>query len=322
MRTIVLSRANVVANGKNNTLTYNFPSSVDLTGAEVAVSNITMYYSWENINASPLANNTFKYYWGDPTSVSATTITLPAGLYELADINAYLQWKFIQDGKYLVNGSGQYVYYAELVINPTEYAVQVNTYPVPTSLPTGWSNPGGLTLPATSFTPVLEFPANFNQVVGFTAGFKTTYSTGTATPNSVISSTAPEIQPNSSVLVSLTGISNKYANPSSIIYSVAPNVALGELIVEKPAQFNWNRFIAGTYNQLTLQFLGYDLTPITIQDPNITIILCIRDMDDQVGDVGKETGMAPSMNAQIAMRNPASQNGISGKGLYAGKTYR
>lgn len=320
MRTIVLTRGNVVAGSNNNTLVYNFPNSVDLTGAEVAVSNITMYYSWENINATTLNNNKFNYYWGvTPTKFE---VILPNGLYELADINAFLQWTFIKNGHYLVNGAGQYVYYAELVINPTEYAVQLNTYPVPTSLPVGYSNPAGLVFPASYFNPQVEFPANFNDIVGYNVGFKSSLNSGVNDNLSYISSVAPEIQPNSSVLVSITGISNKYANPSSIIYSVAPNVGLGELIVEKPAQFNWNRFIGGTYNRLSVQFLGNDLSPLTILDPNITIILCIRDNDDLIGDIGQETGSAPNQNIQMAMRTPASQNSVSGKGLYAGRGYR
>ena len=320
MRTIVLTRSNVVAGSNNNTLVYNFPNSVDLTGAEVAVSNITMYYSWENINSTILSNNKLNYYWG--TSAVKYEVVIPNGLYELADINAYLQWTFIQNKHYLVNGAGQYVYYAELVINPTEYAVQLNTYPFPTALPTGYSNPGGITFPAQTFNPQVEFPSKFNEIVGYAVDFKSSLNLGANTNLSYLSTTAPEIQPNSSVLVSISGISNKYANPSSIIYSVAPNVGLGELIVEKPAQFNWNRFIGGTYNRLSVQFLGNDLRPLTIIDPNITIILCIRDNDDLIGDIGQETGNAPNHNVQIAMRTPASQNSVSGKGLYAGRGYR
>ena len=40
--------------------------------------------------------------------------------------------------------------------------------------------------------------------------------------------------------------------------------------------------IDGTYNQLRVQFLGIDKQPITIKDPNMTIVLTIRDKNDIV----------------------------------------
>lgn len=302
MRTIVLNSTNIVGSN-NNTLIYSFPNSVDLTGCEIAVSNITMYYSWDNINGTTLQNNTFSYYWvvgGTPTKFD---VIIPDGLYEIADINAYLQYVFIQNGHYLVNSTSQNVYYAELIINPTQYSVQLNTFAVPTSLPAGFTNPAGLVFPATTFNPQVEFPANFNKIVGYTAGFTSSLNSGGGNTLSYLSSTAPNVQPNSAVLIAMSGIDNKYANPSSIVYSVAPNVGLGELIVEKPAQFNFNRMLSGTYNQLRLGFLGTDLAPITIRDPNMTIILVIRDQDDLYNDLGASRsggagGLTHSINAR------------------------
>jgi len=313
MRTLVLNGTNIVSGTNNSTLIYNFPSSVDLTGCEIAVSNLTMYYSWDNINSSPLANNTFSYQWvvaGVPTTF---TITIPNGLYEIADINALLQFTFIQNGHYLVNASGSYVYYAQLVINPTAYAVELDTFAVPTSLPSGWTNPASLALPATTFNPNVSFPANFNQIVGFVAGFSSGLNTGIGTTLSFLSTITPQVQPNSSLLIAISGIDNKYSNPSTIIYSVAPNVSLGELIVEKPAQFNFNKLLSGQYNQLRLQFLGSNLSPIQIRDPNMTIILIIKDQDDLYMDSGAGNG---SSTAQSQIRSGAKLvgQGISGVG--------
>ena len=74
-------------------------------------------------------------------------------------------------------------------------------------------------------------------------------------------------------------------------------VGFGELINERPAQFNFNRFLAGTYNQLTLQFLGTNLQPITIQDPNMTIICVIKDREDNMDDIG--SGVASTSSSQM-----------------------
>ncbi len=78
--------------------------------------------------------------------------------------------------------------------------------------------------------------------------------------------------------INISNIDNIYANPSSVIYSLSPSVAIGELIVEKPPQFNFNKLLRGTYNELRLQFLGTDLQPVQIKDPNMTILLTIRDL--------------------------------------------
>lgn len=285
MKTIVLSQKDIVSGTNNTTLVYKFPNSVDLTGCQVAVSSIQMYYSWDNINIT-YENNTFSYNWivaGVPTTF---TLTIPNGLYELADLNNFLQYSFIANGHYLVNSSGLNVYYAEFILNPTRYAVQINTFPVPTALPVGWTNPAGLVFPAATFNPIITLPAKFNDIVGFTAGFATAQNLGVGTNLSYLSTIAPQIQPNSNLLVALSGIDNKYANPSSVIYSVSPSVNLGELIVDRPANFNWNRLLAGTYNQLRLQFLGNTFQSINIRDPNMTIILVIQDQDDLITDIG------------------------------------
>jgi hypothetical protein len=316
MRTIVLNSENIVEGTNNNTLVYNFPNSVDLTGAMIALSQVFMYYSWDNIS-SLLNNNRFSYVWvEDVGGVDVPTvynILIPDGLYEVTDINSYLQFVFIQNGHYLVNDVGQNVYYAELVVNPNRYAVQVNTYPVPTALPLNWTNPAGLVFPVQEFNPQITFPADFSKVVGYTAGFQTSLNTGVNTNLSYLSTTAPKVQPNSNLFVSITGIDNKYASPTSIIYSLAPNVGFGELIVDRPSEFNWNRVLAGTYNQLRLQFLGTDLRPITIRDPQMTIILVLKDSDDHIIDIGHMT----TQNQQLYSRSGVSaQQSIGGTGMF------
>jgi hypothetical protein len=140
MRSIVFNRTSIVPNTNNTTLVYNFPSSVDLTGAMVAVSNISMYYSWDNINIT-YGNNTFSYVWRVGGTDTTFTVTIPNGLYEVKDLNAFLQFTFIANGHYLINSAAQNVYYAEFVVNPNRYAIQINTYAVPTSLPSGFTAP-------------------------------------------------------------------------------------------------------------------------------------------------------------------------------------
>jgi len=297
--TIVLNQANIVPDGNNNSLIYKFPNSVAFPNHEIAIQNIVMYYSWENINSSPLSNNTFSYAWVSGSTTTVYNLVIPDGLYEVSDLNYYLQYSFIKNGTYLIDDAGRNVYYAEFLINPTKYAVQINTFPVPTSLTglTGWTTPvaepasgsaGWVGFATTTFNPQLTIPNSLNKILGFTTPnpFQTAINTGVGTNLSYISNVAPQVQPNSSVYVSLSNISNKYSVPSSIIYSLSPNVAFGEQINDYPPQFVWNKLLSGTYNELRLQILGIDFQPLKIRDPNMTIILVIRDTKDMGGMVG------------------------------------
>ena len=306
MRTIVLNQTNLVNDGNNSTLVYKFPNSVNFSNSQIAVSNITMYYSWFNIS-SKLGNNKFTFNWvnaAGTNNYTTYTITIPDGLYEVSDINYFMQFVFINAPSlsstiispvpanpfYLVNSAGDYVYYVEWLVNPTAYAIQLNTYNVPIALPVGYTNPGGTLLPAQSFNPIVTTPSSFNSIVGFSSSFSSSQNQNNAGVNpgtttaykigstfSYLSTTTPQVQPNSNLLISISNIDNKYSSPSSIIYSLAPAVAIGELIVEKPPEFNFNKLLPGTYNELRVQFLGTDLQPVQIKDPNLTMLLVIKD---------------------------------------------
>jgi hypothetical protein len=274
-QTIVLNKNNISDLTTNNTLVYKFPNSVQFKNNSIALEALTMYYSWTNINSSPLSNNTFSYTWKVGSTVSSYTITIPNGLYEISDINSYLQYVFIQNGHYLVNSSSQNVYYAEFLVNPTTYGVNIITYAVPTSLPSGYTAPSGFAgYPSASYYPVITIPANFNNIVGYTAGYTTSSGTNS-------SSSTPQVQPNPTLFLTCSGISNKYTNPSTVLYSITPTVALGEIIDDRPYEKSYAKLVDGTYNQITIKILGSDLNPITILDPAMTIMLSIRDDNDK-----------------------------------------
>jgi hypothetical protein len=291
MRTLVLNYNNLVQDGQNNKMVYKFPNSVLFNNHYLAFAACSMYYSWFNISAE-LKNNTFTYNWqGSSGTYTTYTITIPDGLYEVDVLNQLLQFNFIKNGHYLIDNNGLNVYYAEFQINEPRYAVQINTYLIPTSLPTNWTAPAGFAFPVTTFNPIITLPSLFNNILGFTAGFATAQNQSNSytppTSNyvsklangtiSYISTSPPNIQPNSSILFSISNIDNAYAQPTSIIYTLVPNVGVGQIINERPPNFIWNKLIPGTYNELRLTILGTDLNPIKINDPSITIVLVIKD---------------------------------------------
>lgn len=291
MRTLVLNSSNIIQDGNNNKLVYKFPNSVQFRDSYIAFASATMYYSWFNIQSS-YVNNTFSYNWINNLGVPTTyNVLVPDGLYEVDTLNKFLQFTLIQNGHYLVNNANQNVYYAEFIVNPARYAIQINTYLFPTALPAGWSNPAAVPFPPQSFNPIITLPANINIILGYSAGFATNQNLNNAYVPPVsqyvsklangtlsyVSTQAPNVQPNSSLLFSLSNIDNAYATPSSILYTLVPTVAIGELIVEKPSAFIWTKLINGTYNELRLTILGTDLSPIKINDPAMTFVLVVKD---------------------------------------------
>jgi hypothetical protein len=306
MFVIVLNQTNVVPDGQNNKLIYKFPNSVVLKDKYIAVSNISMYYSWFNITST--SQNNFLTYTFTSAGVTTTyTILIPDGLYEISAINNFCQFTMIQNNTYWTDTVGDYVYPFDMIVNPNRYAIQINTYLVPdaaTAAAAGYTPPAGI-LPANFWptvpqNPVITIPANFNIIVGYTAGFASnanvnnTYVPPTASAStnyvakdgagtlSYLSNTSPQVQPNNNVLFSLSNISNPYSQPSSIIYSLNPNVAVGEQVYETPPNFMWNKMIDGTYNEIRLTFLGNNLQPLIINDPNMTILLTIRDKSENM----------------------------------------
>ena len=294
MFVIVMNGTNIVQDGNNNKLVYRFPNSVVLKDKYIAVSSISMYYSWFNIT-TVYTNNTFTYTWNG-TLNKTYTVTIPDGLWDISAINNYIQYICLQNGTYWTV-SGTYYYPFELIVNANRYAIQLNTYQIPTSTPTGGTTPPA-GWPTTVFNSIVTFPSDFNEIVGYSAGFASannvgggitfqtpSKSTNYASVNSVntisyLSDLPPQVQPYSSVLFSLSNINNPYTQPSSIIYSLNSHVGVGELISEKPPNFMWNRMIDGTYSELRLTFLGPNLQPLIINDPNMTILLTIRDKDE------------------------------------------
>ena len=285
MNTIVLNSSNILAGSNNSTLVYNFPNSVTFDTHQIAVQSVSMYYSWTNINNITLQNNVFTYTWVVAGATTTYTVTIPTGLYEISDINSYLQFVFIQNGHYLINATGKYIYYAEFLVNPSQYSINIITYPVPTSLPTGWSLPvanpqtGALAwpgFPTTFFNPRITIPANFNLIVGYAAGFTTSQNTGVNTVLTFNSSVSPQVAPNPNCLITVSNISNIYASPSSVIFNINANVGFGELIISQPSEYAFNDLIKGTVNSLFIRLIGANGNSLNILDPNITILLLIR----------------------------------------------
>tara|TARA_R100000951_G_scaffold107427_1_gene102763 strand:+ start:475 stop:1362 length:888 start_codon:yes stop_codon:yes gene_type:complete len=278
VNSIVLTTANITDTTKNSTFEYEFPNSVNFKDMEIALINASLYYSWFNIS-DELSNRTFSYQYTVGVTTTTRTVTLDEGLYEISDINKALQFDFIAAGLYLVDSNGDNVYYAEFLVNSVKNSIDINTYAVPTSLPSGFTEPSNFVgYPTATYNVNIQMAANFNNIVGYASDFETGLSSGVGTTLSFNSTKSPNVNPNSSVLVEIDIIDNPFGTPSNIIYAIVPNVGVGSLIYVSPAEYSYNTIKNGIYNKLRLRLLNKDtLLPLTINDGEITIILGIKE---------------------------------------------
>jgi hypothetical protein len=236
---------------------------------------VSIYYSWFNISATN-NNNTFQFVW--PTFAGSTTytVTITDGYYDIPGLNSYLQQFCITNGLYLVNATGDYVYYLEFVTNSNYYAIQLNCYPVPTALPVGWTNPGSITFPVVASTPQLIVPATeFTTLIGFNAG---TYPAAfQATNYSKLSDFTPQVTPIQSLILACTLLSNKYSNPNTVLYSFSPaGTTFGSIIQSQPAFPSWVDIADGSYSFFDIQFLDQNFNNVILKDTNIVVQLLIK----------------------------------------------
>ena len=281
MRTLIINSGNLVPNGFNDTYQYRFPQgSVRFQNDTVALASISMYFSWDNITSALTGgqynNNTYEYIWTDGSGTSTHTVVMPDGYYEYSTMNEYLQYTMVQNGHYLIDNTGNFVYYLEIVANQTFFAVQLNSYPVPTALPALWLNPAGIVFPAVASTPqfVILPTNNFQITTGFNPGIYPPVIQ--ATNYSVLSQNTPQITPVQSLILQCSLLNNQYALPSTLLYSFNPaNTPFGALITINVPAFAFVDIQDGSYSDFTISFKDQNLNRVFIKDPNIVVLMVV-----------------------------------------------
>jgi hypothetical protein len=282
---VILNQTNLVAgNTNNNIYRYDFPGGAEFKNGKIAVSSISIYYSWENINVSN-SNNTLSIIFpisngmaGDTTAT--LSITFPDGTYSVSDMNEYLQSQMILNNYYLINSSSNYVYYIEIVENSVRYGIQLNCYPVPIAVPTGWTAPsatwGGVGLPnVLTNTPQLVVPStNITTLLGYAAG--TFPSSQQVTTQSFLSTSTPELSTVSSVIVGTSLVNNKLSSPRNVIYSFAPSGSYGDLISSYAYQYSWVDIVDGPTSSLDIILYDQNFSALQVIDTNIVIFMLIK----------------------------------------------
>ena len=273
--TLVLNSQNVYEGG-NNTYKYNFiQGNFNIPpDSEVMVANVQIPFSFYNITAA-YNNNQFQFSWPTGSSGYTTiTITIPDGFYTTTSLNYYLQQIMISNGYYLIDGSGQNVYYYSIQYNSYQYGNQVLAYTVPTSLPSGYSAPSNWAgYPSVSRTPYITIlNNNFGTFLGFTAGnYPAAGYTQSYSANSSITPVGSTVN---SIILRCSLVDNKVGTPMDILDSFTiGGTSFGANINYAPTVPKWVKLSSGSFSNFYITFTDQNLNLLAALDDNILITL-------------------------------------------------
>ena len=315
---LTLNSSNVVNGTTNNTYQYNFPNgSFNIPdGSEMAISQITIPYSWVNIS-SALGNNVLGYAIPQGSSIQYFYTTLPDRFYDISALNLALQTLFKTNGHYWsvlpsgATGSVNLVYYYPITIS-TNYALYTNTITSITILTSAniatvfgsgassgsWGGTYPTTLLSTYNYASLFIPSTTSTSIGYILGF--TGGNSIISPSSVNGSFYPTLGVSSSsinsngnsltsfppfpaqgstvngVVVRCNLVSNYISNQMDILDAFPITSYYGNNINYVPIADNWIKVKGGKYNNLSIYFQDQNLNPLKIIDPNVLITLLIR----------------------------------------------
>jgi hypothetical protein len=272
-KTIILNTTNIVEGTDNTKLVYNFPSGgYNFKSDQITLVSLYQFFSIFNITTG-YANNSFSYTWFDDIEYS---INIPNGYYEFSDLNSYFQSIMLANTHYMTNADGKNVFFLEFVVNASRYAVQINSYPLDTTIQSaeGYILPADATwsVPETSKQSLFNInTTGFGELLGYGVGSYPPSQTGVI---SFLSSSAPQVTPYSSILVSCSLVNNRTIIPSNIIASYTPlGTSIGSLFKYEPAYAEFSDIDDGQYTQMTIEFRDQLGRSLVIQDPNMLISL-------------------------------------------------
>ena len=277
VKLIVINSSNYVENS-GNTYIYKLPQTMKFSKkSKVGVASLSMYNSTFNISASRGNNKlTFTFPSATPQTLN---ITFDDGYYSIDQMNYYVQSKMYENKMYVTNGINTY-YFFEIVQNAVRYAVQLNSFYLPTlaqATTLNYVQPAGATwsYPASNRTPQLTFNDSFGNLIGFEGQ---TYPATVQTTNQSIDSTkTPNISPVDSYILTCNLINSKYSIPSNVLVSLPLNGAIGTLLVYNPPEIVYSSIAPNVYGNIVIQFYDQLFNRLEIKDKELVLTIAIDD---------------------------------------------
>jgi hypothetical protein len=280
IQNIAINQSHHVNSGYGNRYIYNFNKDVEFKdNMKVGLQSIKIYNSSYNISQE-IMNNKITLKWFD----TIHTITIPDGYYEVKDLNFAIQKQLILLGYYYFDSVANY-YAFEFVVNPTEYSVNINYYPLPleadaASFTKGsetWNFPE--TAPNGNITQITLNPI-LSKMLGF--------STQTVFPpergdnfnnlndSQYASDKAPNIQYISSCVIACNLVDSIYSvQNSNIMASIGIDVEFGLPLKYNPPEIVYNDIKPSRYREIIIEFLDQNMQPLKFIDKNIILIVSI-----------------------------------------------
>lgn len=280
IQNITINQSHHINAGSGNRYVYNLGRDVEFKdNMKVGLQSIRIYNSSFNISQE-IGNNIITLKWFDTT----TTITIPDGYYEVADLNFALQKQLILLGFYYSDTTSNY-YNFEFVINPTEYSINVNYYALPlladagtfTKLSDTWdfpeTAPNGNILQLT-LNPILSKMLGFSTQTVFPLPRIDNFNNLNDTQFS--SDIAPNIQYISSYVIACNLVDSIYSvQNSNIMSSIGVDVKFGLPLNYNPPEIVYNDIKPSRYREVIIDFLDQSFQPLKFVDKNIILIISI-----------------------------------------------
>jgi hypothetical protein len=214
---------------------------------EIALINANLWYSWDNISAL-LGNNTLRYYNGSVWR----SVTIPDGIYQLTDINNYLESVMMANNDY---NSAANTYYISLTPNYNTLKCQLTI-----------SNSYQLDLSVSSL----------NVLLGFNSAIYTTSQQGS---NEVDITNGVN-----ALYIHCSAVGNSFNNgvASDIIYTFNPTSGPGTAIVISPYHPVYIPLRSDSNIQITqiqMQITDQMGRPINFSGQPVSYLLHIREVD-------------------------------------------
>ena len=298
---LVLNNNNVVSGSNNTRYKYKFNAPLEIMDeAEMTIANVTMPYSWFNITKANSNNQFTMSYPIAGTGTYTFTQTIPDCYFSVVDLNAYIQSLFIAQGFYLINGEGNYVYYFQLLYNPTYYAVQIVSTSVPLSLPSGWTQPSTWTGYPTSGTLSVSFTPNAGlaKILGFSAGLVSPNTTS----YSVLSTLVPQGSVVNSLVIRSNIIDNDSGFPTDVLDTMPITSSFGTNINYSPPTLKWIKCTAGTFQSFEVFFCDQNLNSMYILDNNVCISILLKNKGKIIStNINEQEGRSQKLVQRLAL---------------------
>lgn len=285
MKTCILTGKNLVDDGiYRNTYKYRFPNgSFVFKDHEIAVGQVNIWNSFYTITAQK-NNNKFQYIQPTAATSVTRTVVIPDGTYSVSQLNEVLQFNLIINKDYMIDGSGNYVYFMEFLWNPTAGLIELICYPLPTVAGTYTQPVGALALPSSPLTPqlvVYPYTTNlFGEVIGFAAG--SFPSAAQSTIYNVLATAQDRLYPVTSLNLTCSMLYNTLALPCTLLYSFnLSSTSFGDITSDTPVEFAFVPIKDGIYNDFDITFLDQDNNPVYVRDTDLNVVLVIRHVSER-----------------------------------------